>query len=134
MLHAFHNDALGKLILRLSVAGLMLLHGVAKLLNPGSLTWIGDTLAGQGLPSFLAYGVLLGEVVAPLMALIGWQTRIAGLLMAANMVVAIFLAHMHQLTELTSSGGWALELQGLYLFGAVALVFLGSGRMAWRPD
>ncbi|MDI5984792.1 DoxX family protein [Halomonas sp. M4R5S39] len=134
MLHALHNDALGKLILRLSVAGLMLLHGVAKLLNPGSLTWIGDTLAGQGLPSFLAYGVLLGEVVAPLMALIGWQTRIAGLLMAANMVVAIFLAHMHQLTELTSSGGWALELQGLYLFGAVALVFLGSGRMAWRPD
>ncbi|PMR69255.1 DoxX family protein [Halomonas heilongjiangensis] len=134
MLHALHNDALGKLILRLSVAGLMLLHGVAKLLNPGSLTWIGDTLAGQGLPSFLAYGVLLGEVVAPLMALIGWQTRIAGLLMAANMVVAIFLAHMHQLTEFTSSGGWALELQGLYLFGAVALVFLGSGRMAWRPD
>ncbi|MDI5935456.1 DoxX family protein [Halomonas kalidii] len=134
MLHALHNDALGKLILRLSVAGLMLFHGVAKLLNPGSLTWIGDTLAGQGLPSFLAYGVLLGEVVAPLMALIGWQTRIAGLLMAANMVVAIFLAHMHQLTELTSSGGWALELQGLYLFGAVALVFLGSGRMAWRPD
>ena len=77
---------------------------------------------------------LIGEVLAPLMALIGWQTRIAGLLMAANMVVAIFLAHMHQLTEFTGNGGWALELQGLFLFGAVALVFLGSGRMAWRPD
>lgn len=134
MLQALHNDALGKLILRLSVAGLILLHGIAKLLNPGSLTWIGDTLAGQGLPSFLAYGVLLGEVVAPVMAIIGWQTRVAGLLMAANMVVAIALAHSHELFTLGNSGGWALELQGLFLFGAVAIVFLGSGRMAWRPD
>lgn len=134
MLQALHNDALGKLILRLSVAGLILLHGIAKLLNPGSLTWISDTLAGQGLPSFLAYGVLLGEVVAPVMAIIGWQTRVAGLLMAANMVVAIALAHSHELFTLGNSGGWALELQGLFLFGAVAIVFLGSGRMAWRPD
>ncbi|PXY00422.1 DoxX family protein [Halomonas sp. LBP4] len=134
MFHALHNDALGKLILRLTVAGLLLPHGLTKLLNPGSLTWIGDTLSAQGLPSFLAYGVLIGELVAPLMAIIGIQTRLAGLLMAANMVVAIFLAHMHQLTEFTSNGGWALEVQGLFLFGAVALVFLGSGRMAWRPD
>ncbi|WP_280553978.1 DoxX family protein [Halomonas sp. 25-S5] len=134
MLHALHNDALGKLILRLNVAGLLLPHGLTKLLNPGSLTGIGNTLAGQGLPTALAYGVLIGEVVAPLMALIGWRSRVAGLLMAANMVVAIFLVHMDELTAFNGNGGWALELQGFFLFGAVALVFLGSGRMAWRPD
>ncbi|WP_280548701.1 DoxX family protein [Halomonas sp. 11-S5] len=134
MLHALHNDALGKLILRLTVAGLLLPHGLTKLLNPGSLTGIGNTLAGQGLPTVLAYGVLIGEVVAPLMALIGWRSRVAGLLMAANMVVAIFLVHMDELTAFNGNGGWALELQGFFLFGAVALVFLGSGRMAWRPD
>lgn len=134
MLHALHNDALGKLILRLSVGGLMLLHGIAKLTQPGSLTWIGNTLATQGLPSFLAYGVLIGEVVAPLMAILGIQTRLAGLLMAINMAVAIFLVHMGDLTRLTSNGGWALELQGLFLFGALAIMLLGSGRMAYRPD
>lgn len=134
MLHALHNDALGKLILRLTVAGLLLPHGLTKLLNPGSLTWIGNTLAGQGLPTVLAYGVLVGEVVAPLMALVGWRSRVAGLLMAANMVVAIFLVHMGELTVFKDNGGWALELQGFFLFGALALVFLGSGRMAWRPD
>ena len=133
MLHALHNDALGKLILRLTVAGLLLPHGLTKLLNPESLTGIGNTLAGQGLPTVLAYGVLIGEVVAPLMALIGWQSRVAGGLMAANMVVAIFLVHMGELTAFTDNGGWALELQGFFLFGALALVFLGSGRMAWRP-
>ncbi|MCG7601200.1 DoxX family protein [Halomonas sp. McH1-25] len=134
MLQALHNDAVGKLVLRLSVGVLILLHGVAKLLNPGSLSWIGDQVAGHGLPVFLAYGVLIGEVVAPLMAIVGWQTRIAGLLMAANMVVAIFLAHSGELFMLGRSGGWALELQGMFLFGALALVFLGSGRLAVRPD
>ncbi|MDT8880663.1 DoxX family protein [Halomonas saccharevitans] len=134
MLHALHNDALGKLILRLTVAGLMLPHGLAKLLNPGNLTWIGNTLAAQGLPTVLAYGVLIGEVVAPLMVLIGWRSRVGALLMVANMLVAIFLAHMGDLTVFKDSGGWALELQGFFLFGALALVLLGSGRMAWRPD
>ncbi len=134
MLQALHNDALGKLILRLTVAGLLLPHGLTKLLNPGSLAWIGNTLAAQGLPTVLAYGVLVGEVVAPLMALIGWRSRVAGLLMAINMVIAIFLVHMGELTTFNSNGGWALELQGFYLFGAVAIVLLGSGRMAWRPD
>ncbi|QJQ94530.1 MULTISPECIES: DoxX family protein [Halomonadaceae] len=134
MLHALHNDALGKLILRLSIGGLLLLHGVAKLLNPGSLTWIGNAVSAQGLPSFLAYGVIIGEVIAPLMAIIGWQTRIAGLLMAANMIVAIYLVHSHELLALGGAGGWALELQGLFLFGALAIVFLGSGSTAYRPD
>ncbi|GHE22916.1 DoxX family protein [Halomonas urumqiensis] len=134
MLHALHNDALGKLVLRLSVGGLMLLHGIAKLTNPGSLTWIGNTLEGQGLPSFLAYGVLLGEIVAPLMAIIGLQTRLAGLIMAVNMLMAIFLAHRGELMALNGNGGWALELQGLFLFGALAIMLMGSGRMAYRPD
>ena len=134
MLQALHNDAVGKLIVRLSVGGLMLLHGIAKLLNPGSLSWIGDQVASHGLPVFLAYGVLIGEVVAPLMAIVGWQTRIAGLLMVGNMVVAIFLAHTGELFALGRSGGWALELQGMFLFSALALVFLGSGRLAVRPD
>lgn len=134
MLQALHNDALGKLILRLAVGGMVLPHGIAKLLNPDSLNWIGTQLASQGLPSFLAYGVLIGELLAPLMAIIGWQARLGGMLMAVNMLVAIFLVHSHQIFTLGSSGGWTLELQGLFLFGAVAIVFLGSGRMAYRPD
>lgn len=134
MLNALHNDALGKLVLRLSVGGLILLHGIAKLLNPDSLSGIGDQVASQGLPAFLAYGVLIGEIIAPVMAILGWQARVAGLLIVCNMLVAIALVHMGELFALGNSGGWALELQGLYLFGALAIVFLGSGRMAVRPD
>nr|WP_299243380.1 DoxX family protein [uncultured Halomonas sp.] len=134
MLNALHNEALGKLILRLSVGLLILLHGIAKLLNPSSMSRIGDRVANYGLPEFLAYGVLLGEIVAPVMLILGWQSRIAGLLITINMIVAIILVHTNELFALGSSGGWALELQGMFLFGALAIVFLGSGRMAVRPD
>jgi putative oxidoreductase len=130
----FKNDDLGKLILRLVVGVLMLFHGVAKLLNPGSLKYIGSQLAGIGLPQFIAYGVFLGEVVAPLMLILGVYTRIGGLLMAGNMVFAIVLVHTGELFMLTQHGGWALELQGLYLFGALAILFLGSGSMALKRD
>lgn len=133
MLNALNNDALGKLILRLALGILILLHGISKLVNPDSLSWISDTLASLGLPTVLAYGVLLGEVIAPLMAVVGWHTRIAGLLIAGNMLVAIYLVHMNQLLSLTDSGGWALELQGMFLFGALAMMFMGSGRLAVKP-
>jgi putative oxidoreductase len=46
------------------------------------------------------------------------------------MVVAIGLVHMHELFALGKQGGWALELQGLYLFGAVAVALLGAGRFS----
>jgi len=38
--------------------------------------------------------------------------------------------HMADLFALTKQGGWALELQGLYLFGALAVVLLGAGRFS----
>ena len=134
MLNALHNDPLGKLLLRLAVGGLILLHGISKLLTPGSFDWIGGLLEGYGLPAVLAYGVLIGEIVAPVMAIFGWQTRLAGLLIAGNMLVAVLLAHTGQLFMLNDSGGWQLELQGMFFVGALALVLLGSGRMAIKPD
>ncbi len=134
MMKLFRNDDLGKLILRLTVGGLMLFHGVAKILDPGSLKYIGGRLAEFGLPQFIAYGVFLGEVVAPLLAIVGFYARIGGLLMAGNMVFAIALVHAGDLFALNRHGGWALELQGFYLFGALAILFLGSGGMALRRD
>lgn len=134
MMKLFHNDDLGKLLLRVSVGALMLFHGVAKILNPGSLQYIGGQLANLGLPPFIAYGVFLGEVVGPLLAIVGFHARVGGLLMAGNMVFAIVLVHTGDLFALTQHGGWALELQGLFLCGALAILFLGSGSMALRRD
>ncbi|MEQ9547149.1 MAG: DoxX family protein [Marinobacter sp.] len=120
------NADLGKLIIRLTLGGLMLFHGIAKLLH--GTGFIEGQLAGLGIPAIFAYGVFIGELLAPLMVILGYQTRIGALLIAFNMLVAIALVHGHELLALGSSGGWALELQGFFLFTAIALVFLGPGR------
>jgi putative oxidoreductase len=134
MVEILKNDAVGKLIVRLTVGILMLFHGVAKVLHPGTLDFIGGALAGAGLPAALAYGVYVGEIIAPLMIILGIQARLGGLIVVLNMVFAILLVHSGDLFSLTEHGGWRLELQGFYLFGGLAIMFLGSGRLAVRPD
>jgi putative oxidoreductase len=134
MPNLLHNDAVGKLVLRLTLGLLMLFHGVAKLLHPGTLEFIKGQLANLGLPTAVAYGVYLGEIVAPLMIILGVFSRYGGLIVVINMIFAIGLVHTGDLLALTEHGGWRLELQGFYLFCGLAIVFLGSGRMALRPD
>jgi putative oxidoreductase len=112
----------------------MLFHGVAKITNPGQLDFISGMLDANNLPAVLAYGVYIGEVVAPLMVIVGYQARLGGLLMAINMVFAIILAHSGDFFSLTQHGGWAVELQMFYLLSSVAVVFLGSGRLAFKQD
>ncbi len=120
------NVELGKLVIRSALAILVLLHGIAKL--TGGIDFITGMVANFGLPSFFAYFVYIGEVVAPLLVLIGLWTRAAAAIMAINMVVAIILVHMPELGQLNKMGGWALELQGMFLFGAIAVALLGAGR------
>ena len=103
-----------------------LLHGISKL--GGGVGFIGGMLQKAGLPAILAYGVYIGEIVAPLLILAGLFTRAAALVVAINMVVALLLVHTAEFFTLAKTGGWALELQGMYLGGAIALVFLGAGR------
>ncbi len=126
--NAVHSSTedLGKLVIRSAVAILVLLHGISKL--TGGIDGITGMVTGAGLPAVSAYGVYVGEVIAPLLMLAGLWTRAAAVVMVINMVVAIMLAHMPELAQLNKQGGWALELQGMYLFGSMAVALLGAGR------
>jgi len=119
-------DDAGKLVLRLTVGILILMHGVAKLLN--GIGPIEGMLVARGMPAFFAWGAYIGEVLAPLLLIIGIYTRAAAAIVALNMIAAIALAHSAQLFQLGKTGGWSLELQGMFLFGALAIVLLGAGR------
>ena len=122
------NTDLGLLVLRLSIGILMLLHGIAKLTHGAG--GIEQMLEGMGLPAFIAYGVYIGEVIAPLFIIFGYGTRVAAAIFAFNMIVAVGMAHSGDIFTLSKSGGWTIELQGLYFFGAVALIFTGAGKYA----
>lgn len=119
------TDSLGKLVLRLSVGGLLLLHGVHKLLD--GIDPIKQMIAAHGVPDWLAYGVYLGEVVGPILVILGLFSRIGGALIAVNMIVAVLLAGLGHLLALNPMGGYALELEAFYLFGAVTIILLGAG-------
>lgn len=122
------SEDLGKLILRATLAILILFHGIAKVIN--GVDPIIGMVTKAGLPGAFGYLVYVGEVIAPLMVLIGIMTRPAALVIAINMVVAVGLAHMNDLMSLTKTGGWALELQGLFLASAIAVALLGAGRFS----
>lgn len=123
-----HLNDMGKLILRIALGALILLHGVAKLRH--GIDPIHAMVAGAGMPDVVAYGVYAGEVLGPLLLIAGFYARIGALLIAIDMLFAFALAHTTQLANFTANGGWELELQGMFLFTAVALVLLGPGRFA----
>jgi len=114
------------LILRVVLGLLILLHGINKLPPPPE--FLITALSARGLPSVLAYGVYLGEIVGPILVIIGIWTRVGALLIVANMIVALFVAHTGDLFHLNKQGGYQLELQAMYLFTAVALTLTGAGR------
>lgn len=106
----------------------MVFHGIAKLIK--GIDGMQTLMTDHGLPAFTAYGVYLGEVVAPLLLIVGFRSRFASLFVMATMLVAIFLVHPGDIFTLTDSGAWGIELQSFYLFGAAAIVFLGGGKYA----
>lgn len=118
---------LGRLVLRLVLGALILIHGIGKV--QGGIGFIVDIVSKTGLPGAFGYLVYVGEVIAPILLIVGLWTRLAALVVAINIVVAVLLVHLNQFFTLApDSGGWALELQGMYFFVALAIALLGAGR------
>ncbi len=125
-MNAAGQQDLGKLILRVVLGALILLHGIAKITH--GVGPIEQMLVGHGLPAPLAWGALVGEVLAPILLIAGFYARIGGVLLVINMAFALFLAHMGQLGQLNQQGGYALELQAMFLFAALAVALFGPGK------
>jgi putative oxidoreductase len=121
-------DDSGKLILRIALGVFMLFHGYVKLKN--GISGIEGSLLKAGLPAWVAYGVYIGEIIAPLLVILGFYARIGGVMIVVNMIFAITLSHAHQLFDLGKSGGWALELQGFFLITGLVVALIGPGRFA----
>jgi putative oxidoreductase len=87
-------------------------------------------VTAAGLPAFVTYGVYIGEVIAPILVILGWYSRIGAAIIAVNMLFAIALAHRAEIFTIGNTGGWALELQGMFLFTAIAVALIGPGRFS----
>ena len=118
----------GKLLLRVAVGLIILLHGIAKMRH--GLGDVADAMARAHLPHAVGYLVYIGEVAGPVMMILGVWTRLAALVVFFNMLVALLLGHPHELFDLTTHGGLLLETQWLMLSGALSVALLGAGRFA----
>ena len=121
-------DDAGKLLLRLTLGGLLVMHGLAKI--TGGVSGISGMLEGVGLPASLAYGVYIGEILAPILVILGFYSRIAALVVVVNMLFAIGLVHMKDIFTVTKTGAWGLELQAFFLLTALCIALIGPGRFS----
>lgn len=132
----FSHPDFAKLLLRLTVGGLMLFHGWHKLHT--GIGGIQGMLAAHGLPAFIGYGVLLGEVVAPLLLIFGILCRLSALTVIGTMVVAWLLAGLGDTFSLSPVGAWAIESMAFFAFASLVILFQGGGKYsvvshsAWR--
>jgi putative oxidoreductase len=116
----------GKLLLRLLLGVLLLLHGLHKIVDgPGEVEGM---LVAHNLPAMLAYGVYLGEVLAPVLLILGLYARLGGLLVVGNMVVAVLLTRGIDIFHRNPYGGWAIELEVFYGVCGLIVMLLGAGR------
>lgn len=118
----------GLLVLRIGTAGLMLPHGWQK------ANRLVEGLTGGGVRFYNWFGIgetpsliltVIGELVAPIMVLIGWKSRWGAALMAITMGVAAFMVHWE---DPLSDKEHAL----LFFFPALVLVLMGPGK--WSID
>lgn len=114
----FPNLAL--LILRVGASGLMLTHGIPKInmLFASPIQFADPFGIGPTLSLILA---LIGEVVAPIFIILGFQTRIAAIPVAITMAVAAFMIHANDPFS-------AKEKAILFLISFVVIFLAGPGK------
>jgi len=115
-----------KVLLRFTVGFLMLFHGIDKVSN--GIIGMEGMLVNAGIPAFVAYGVYVGEILAPLMLIVGFRVRIAAALIVVTMLFAIGLTSADDIFTLTKHGAWAIELKMFYILTSIVIFLQGAGR------
>lgn len=122
------NQNIGLLLLRVSIGFTMLIYGFTKLIH--GIEGIKAVVVRHGLPELLGYGIFIGEILAPVLIIIGYRTRIAGIAFTINCLMAILLVQLPNLFKLNDSGGWQIDLLFIYTIFGIVMFLMGAGRYA----
>jgi putative oxidoreductase len=111
-------------LVRLTVGGTLLVHGINKLMGPGVAAFASGSLARRGIePALpLAYVVFFLETVGAVMIMLGWFTRLFAAAIAIEFSIITFVAHWPNGFGWTNPrGGWEYPLLWGLMFLAIAL-------------
>ncbi|MDB5224592.1 MAG: DoxX family protein [Candidatus Adlerbacteria bacterium] len=114
-----YHSALGLFIIRLAAGMIFFVHGWEKLNN---LPRVSGFFMSLGLPGWVAGFIAFVEVIGGIMLIAGFATRVAGIVLALDMLAAMFLtgigrgfhAHEFEMLLLAVSAGIALIGSGAY--------------------
>lgn len=119
---------LGLLLLRVVAGVVFFMHGWQKLVDNGiSQTQTGFDGMGAPLPEITAVIVTFVELIGGIALILGALTQIAGILLAIDMVSALFIVHIENGIFVANMG---YELVFLLGGAALALVLTGPGPFA----
>ncbi len=118
-----HLQDIGLLVLRVAVSASMLSHGWPKFLKlfGGGEIHFADPFGIGDVPTLVL--AVLGELIAPLLIIIGFKTKLSAIPAAITMAVAFFVVHAPDPFE-------EKELAFLYLIAFTAVAFLGAGKFS----
>ncbi len=111
---------IGLLILRLTMGGVMLSHGLPKLMNYAEYSEKFPDPIGLG-PTISLIAAIGSEVFCSLLVIIGFKTRYVVAPLIVTMLVAFFIVHANDPFQ-------QKELAFLYLMGYIAIAFTGAGK------
>ena len=117
------NYDIGLLVLRVGFSALMLTHGFPKLMSfiGGNTAIVGDPVGVGVLISSIL--VIIGEVIAPVLILIGLKTRWTAVAAMITMAVAAFIVHGND--PLAKK-----EMALLYFIAFTAIALMGAGKIS----
>ena len=118
----FHNKSFGLLVIRVIIGAVFVVHGYDKL---GDMAGTVGFFGKLGFAPFLAYIVALVEFVGGISLIVGYGSKIAALLLAVTMLVAVVSVHAGNGFS-AGKGGYEYVLT---LFAvSVGLLYTGPGR------
>jgi len=131
------NDSIASTILRVTLGGVMLPHGLQKTLGwfggygfSGTMGFFTSTL---GIPSLVALLVIAAESLGAFSIIIGFATRIWSAMMVAVMLGAVCMAHLEHgffMNWFGAQKGEGFEYHLLVIGMAITLTIAGAGRFS----
>jgi len=112
------------LVGRVFLAAIFLMAGINKISGYAGTQ---GYMESQGVPGMLLPAVIAVEIIAPILLVIGWQTRYAALALAGFTLLAGFLFHFNFADQMQS----ILFMKNIAITGGLLLVFAhGAGALS----
>jgi len=122
----------GSLVLRIAIGMLFVPVGLMRLFNPGE--FIGQLQAvGMPAPSFVAWTVLLSEIIFGTCVFVGWKVKYAIWPLIAIMIGAILFVFLPGFG--LNVGSWIMTFLHVIVIGALlSLFFTGPGKFGVKDS